>query len=102
MATAVCKKIMHDEYGQNDEMDKKIDEYFDFFNKNQISGSFDEVVKSPEILAFLYSRNIPYELYEYFVHNFDRIIKEAVKEGIHLRKEFYKDKGLSVGMKLLD
>ena len=83
---------MHDEYGQNDEMDKEIYEYFDFVNKNQIIGSFDELVKSPEIVAFLKSRNYPTELYEFIVCNFDRSIKtceEAVKEGIFLRNAFY-------------
>ena len=93
MATSEQTKIMHDEYGQDDGMDFEIDEYFDFFNKNQISGSFDEVIKSPEILAFLYSHDILYELYEYVVLNFDRSIKtieDAVKEGIRLKKEFKK------------
>ena len=97
MATAVqiqnCKKIIHDE------IDKEIDEYFDFANKNQIYGSFDEAAKSPEFLDFLFSRNYPYELYEYIVCKFDRSIKtceETVKEGIRLRKEFDKGQRLKV------
>ena len=97
MATEVCKKIMHGE----------IYEYFDFMVKNPMPGlSFEEKLKSPELVAFLYSKNFPYELYEYILRNFDRSIKtseEAFKEGFRLRKEF--DKGrldLKVAMKIAE
>ena len=85
----IVKKIMHDELGQNDEIDKAIDECFEFLNKIQLTEPLDKLPKNPEILAFFQSKNVQIELLEYIVRNLDpsnKTCEEAVKEAIRLVK----------------
>ena len=46
------KKILHDEFGQNDELDKVFEEFLEVLNKIQPAGSVDELSMNPEIVAF--------------------------------------------------
>ena len=93
MATEIeiqnCKKILHDEIGQNDESDKVFDEFFEVLKKNQTTGSVDELSK--EIVTFFNSKNFPTELLEYIVLNLDpglSTLEEGFKEGLRLGREF--------------
>ena len=60
MATAVqiqnCKKIFHEEVGQNDIFDKLIELSL---SKIKSYKSADELFKDPEIVAFCKSKNLP-------------------------------------------
>ena len=87
----IVKKIMHDELGQNDEIDKAIDECFEFLNKIQLTEPLDKLPKNPEILAFFQSKNVQIELLEYIVLNLDpglSTLEEGFKEGLRLGREF--------------
>ena len=85
------KKILHDEFGQNDELDKEFDEYLEVLNKIQPTGSVDELTKNPEIVSFFNSKSFPTELLEYVVLHLDpglSTCEEAFKEGLRLSQEF--------------
>ena len=102
MDSQICKKFFHDKFGQNDEMDKEIDEYIEFFNKIKLPGSVDELTKSPEIVAFLNSKNFPTELLEYFVQHFDPSLftcqEDAFEAGLLLEKKWTMKKEIKRGI----
>ena len=102
MDSQIYKKIFHDKFGQNDKIDKEIDEYIEFFNKIKLPGSVDELTKSPEIVAFLNSKNFSTELFEYFVQHFDpsrcTCEEEAFKEGLLLEKKWSMKKEMKRGI----
>ena len=86
MDSQVIKKILHDE------IDKKIDEFFESLKKIQIPESVDELPKNPEIVDLFNSIGVSAELLEYLVHNLDpsnKTCEECVKEAIRLEQEFY-------------
>ena len=88
-----CKKILFDEVGQNDELEKSFDEFFEIMKKIKPTESIDELTMSPEIVAFCKAKNIPHEILEYFALNFDpavpRTCEECFKEGLSLGREFF-------------
>ena len=97
MATEIeiqkCKKILFDEFGQNDKLDNFIDEYFEVVKKiigprcNSPSEFIDEIAAfyrhkiSPEYMGYL-KKEIP---------NLDLdnlTSEEAFKKGLRLSQEF--------------
>ena len=90
-----CKKILHDEIGQNDELDKVFEEFLEVLNKIQPAGSVDELSMNPQIVAFFQSKNVPIELLEYVALNLDpglSTVEEGFKEGLRLGQEFGRKK----------
>ena len=97
MATEIeiqkCKKILLDEFGQNDELVNFIDEYFEFMEKiigpscNSPSEFIDEILAfyrhkiSPEILVYLNKEILNF-------YDVNLTTEEAVKMGIRLGQEF--------------
>ena len=93
MATEIknCKKILYDEFGQNDELEKLFEDFLEVLIKIQPAGSIDELSMNPEIVAFFQSKNFPSELLEYVAIHLDpglSKVEDSFKEGLLLGQEF--------------
>ena len=100
MATEIeiqkCTKIFFDELEQNDELKNSFVELFGILEKISLTcETIEELMMSPEIVAFSKAKNIPHEFLEYIrkeALNFSpapRTFEEAFVMGQRIGRDFF-------------